>query len=270
MIHTSGDTLEEVENLLQQDVNCIFKWLNQNKLTINARKSFSMVFSSNTNNISTGLSIKIGPDTIECNTTARYLGIYPDASFTWAEHISELCTKLSPKVGLLHKLKSILPAKHVVNVYRTTIQPLIDYCITTWGYAAKKYISKVQHLQNRAARIITGNYSWEINGTELVKQLGWQNIVQRRDYFTAVLVFKALNGIAPDHIQDLFTFARDINLRPTRNTAQNRLYVPKIRKSVYSQSLQYNGAKTWNDLPLTIRNSKTLDTFKRLAKAHFV
>jgi hypothetical protein len=268
-IHCCGSTIEEVERLLQQDVDNITEWFRRNRLTVNSTKSFSMIFSSNKTVNNTGLRITIASNPIACKPSARYLGIYPDSNFSWIDHISELCKNVSPKVALLSKLKSLLPIEHVEQVYTSTIQPLIDYCITSWGFAAKKHVNKVQRLQNRAARIITGNFSWETRGIDLVEQLGWQSVVQRRDYFTAVLVFKALNGIAPVYIQDLFTFCHDINIRSTRNTAGNNLYVPQINKCVFGQSLQYNGARIWNELPDNVKNANTLSAFKRLSKLCF-
>ncbi len=53
-------------------------------------------------------------------------------------------------------------------IYKTVIQPHIDYCITVWGYVPDIYLDKVQRIQNRK-RIITGNYDWYIRGTDFVR-----------------------------------------------------------------------------------------------------
>ncbi len=110
----------------------------------------------------------------------------------------------------------------------------------------------------------------DVRGVDLVSELGWQNVAQRRDYFTAVLVFKALHGLAPVYIQDLFSYTGDLNPRSTRGAAGNNLYVPKINKCVFSQSLAYNGAKIWNSLPCCVKGANTLEAFKSLAKKHFL
>ena len=68
-------------------------------------------------------------------------------------------------------------------------------------------------MQNRAARLITNNFDFNTRGIDIVRDLGWLNITQRRDYFTALLVFKSLSGNLPDHILDNFTFKRDIPIR---------------------------------------------------------
>ena len=40
-------------------------------------------------------------------------------------------------------------------------------------------------MQNRAARLITNNFDFNTREIDIVRDLGWLNITQRRDYFTA-------------------------------------------------------------------------------------
>ena len=46
-----------------------------------------------------------------------------------------------------------------MNIYQGIIQPRFDYAITIYGFTSKHNLSKVQRFQNRAARIITGEYT---------------------------------------------------------------------------------------------------------------
>ena len=71
--------------------------------------------------------------------------------------------------------------------------------------------NKVQRLQNRAARILTGNYDYvNKRGIDLVKTLGLMNISQRRDYFMIMLMFKSIHGLVPNYLCDEITMQRDI------------------------------------------------------------
>jgi hypothetical protein len=151
----------------------------------------------------------------------------------------------------------------------TTIQSHIDYCLTVWGFTSNVNLDTVQRLQNRAARLITGNYDYNVRGLTLVKELGWLNIRERRDYLTALLVYKSLNGISPDYLLDLFTYVRDISVYQTRSAVTSRLYVPKANKSIFLQSLQINGPTVWNSLPVNLHSCTSLDSFKYNLKKHF-
>ena len=66
-----------------------------------------------------------------------------------------------------------------------------------WGFTSKYYLYKVQRLQNRAARIITGDFDYvHVRGIDIVKNLKWMNVIQRRDYFIALSVFKCVHSPA--------------------------------------------------------------------------
>ena len=91
-----------------------------------------------------------------------------------------------------------------------TVHSHIDYCLTVWGFTSSHNLHLIQEMQNRVARLITNNFDFNTRGIDIVRDLGWLNITQRRDYFTALLVFKSLSGNLPDHILVNFTFKRDI------------------------------------------------------------
>ena len=64
-------------------------------------------------------------------------------------------------------------------IYTSIIQPKIDYAISIWGYTTAHNINKVQRLQNRAARILTGNFDYvNTRGIDLVKTLGLMNVTR--------------------------------------------------------------------------------------------
>ena len=85
---------------------------------------------------------------------------------------------ISPKVGLIRKLKHIVPQYCLIKYYMATVQSQIDYCLSVWEYSSDANCKILQRLQNRAARIISDNFDWNV-----------------RDYFTAITVYKSLAGL---------------------------------------------------------------------------
>ena len=194
------------------------------------------------------------------------LGSFIDSKLNWREHVFNVKKKKSPKVGLIRKLKHIVPQDCLIKYYMATVQSQIDYCLSVWGYSSDANCKILQRLQNRAARIISDNFDWNVRGIDIVKYLGWINVCQRRDYFTAITVYKSLAGLQPSYITDLFTLSRDIATRKTRSCCTNKLFLPKANKSSFKCSLQYAGATIWNNLPDIIRNIDTLNVFKHTLK----
>ena len=98
------------------------------------------------------------------------------------ENTHHLVSKISNKIGILHRLRQVLPQKALNQIYLTSIQPLFDYCITVWGPSSKTNVNTIQRLQNRCARAVTGDFSFETSVSYLIKSLGWMTIQERLHY----------------------------------------------------------------------------------------
>ena len=76
----------------------------------------------------------------------------------------------------------------LIMVYTTIIQPHIDYCLTVWGYAPKYQIQRVQRLQNKIFRLITGDYSYDTSPKDILQNFNIPDVLQRHDYFNGIQV----------------------------------------------------------------------------------
>ena len=86
-----------------------------------------------------------------------------------------------------------------------------------WGFTSNYNLSKVQRLKNRTARIITGDFDYfHVRDIDIVKNLKWMNVIQRRDYFVALSMFKYIHGMSPSYLSDCITMYNDIAVRDTR------------------------------------------------------
>ena len=107
-----------------------------------------------------------------------------------------------------------------------------------------------QRLQNAVARIVTGNYDYvNVRGEELVRELKWQTIKERRIFHTATLMFKCVNGLAPNYLCDQINLLSDISGYNTRYAANYNLHVPFPSKEIFKRSFLYDGATIFNSLP---------------------
>ena len=80
-----------------------------------------------------------------------------DKGLTWESHVSAIISKVSKVIGILRRLKSLLPLSALVLIYNSLMQPHFDYCSVIWDNLAGDLGQKLQRMQNRAARIITGS-----------------------------------------------------------------------------------------------------------------
>ena len=58
--------------------------------------------------------------------------------------------KLSKVIGVLNRLKDILPLRILVNLYNSMILPYFNYCIIVWGNCASYLRQKLFLLQKKS------------------------------------------------------------------------------------------------------------------------
>ena len=154
-------------------------------------------------------------------------------------------------------------------IYSSIIQPKFDYAITIWGYTCDNNLHKIQRLQNRAARIVTGNFDYvTTRGTELVKRLKWMCVTQRRDYFMSILMYKSIHGMAPAYFCNEITLHSEIAERTTRSVNDNNVFVPYAHLDSFKNYFAHRGPIMWNSLPDYIKTCGTLHSFKAKMKLY--
>ena len=100
----------------------------------------------------------------------------------------------------------------------------------------------------------------------LLAQLGWQSIDQRRDYFTACLMYKTLNNSVPVHISNEVSLATEIHDVQTRSAHHGNIYIPKPNIESFKKSLSFHGPIIWNALPAEMKTAEDFQKFKYLYK----
>ena len=127
-------------------------------------------------------------------------------------------------------------------------------------------IQKLQRLQNAAARLITRTKKFD-HITPVLNNLHWLPIEHRVIFKLLLFTYKARHGLAPDYLANLLTFYKPV--RTLRSSRSINLFVPRSRTSTYGdRSFACVSPRLWNKLPVFIRHSETLDSFKTRLKTH--
>ena len=120
------------------------------------------------------------------------------------------------------------------------------------------------HAQNSAARIVSRSRKSE-HITPILKELHWLPVHLRIKYKILLLTYKALNNIAPAYISDLIHLK--VSPRVLRSNEQMLLHVPRSKQKTYGdRAFSHTAPLTWNTIPLEVRQSPSLDSFKKNIK----
>ena len=100
--------VHNLEFLINEELVKINDWLNINKLSLNVVKSKFMIFQKNNIQI---LNVKIDNNIINIDQVKEFsfLGLIIDTNLNWKKHAEQISNASSKKIGILNKLKHILP-----------------------------------------------------------------------------------------------------------------------------------------------------------------
>ena len=156
----------------------------------------------------------------------KLLGVVIDQGLPWNDQVKSVCNTISSNLALFRRIISYLLFYTRKLFYQNFIQAYLDYCSVACGSSSK--ISSLLKLQKRAVRLIYNLPAREHSGP-LFKKLKWLPVQQRTNFKTAIVVYKALNGLAPKYMTDLFTHQNQIKQRLTRISSHNNVYMPILK-----------------------------------------
>ena len=84
----------------------------------------------------------------------KLLGVFIDEKLNFAGHITELCTRANQKVGMLLRLRNLIPCNANLMLYKTSILPYLTYCHLVWKFYKSSDSRKIERIQERALRAV--------------------------------------------------------------------------------------------------------------------
>jgi len=152
------------------------------------------------------------------------------------EKMEKVTEKVMENHGIFCYLKSTNPVYHVL------LMPHFDYCCdSAWGDLNKGLSNKLQQIQDRVARIITGA-SYEIRLKDILHSLGRKTLAKCRDLTVATLMYKCVNNMAPNYLKELFKNVYDVPSYNLRGSSHN-LFLPRVNIEYGKNSFSFRGEK---------------------------
>ena len=162
----------------------ISSWYKVNRLKINIDKTKVMLIGSKSQLKSLNVNdfiLSYDDTPLELVENAKYLGMFINCDISWDFYVRRLCQSTYYHISLLRRLRHIFPMNLLLQMYKSYIQPRLDYGITLYGCSTQKNIDLVQRVQNHAARLIMNNFDYiNCRGIYLVKRLDLYTIRERR------------------------------------------------------------------------------------------
>lgn len=152
--------------------------------------------------------------------------------------------------SILKVLKQFLPLlqlSHRKKVVQALIGSRLDYVNVLYLGLPEYLLSRLQVVQNAAARAILGLDPRTRVSSHLIS-LHWLPIRKRIQFKALVLAFKALHHLGAPYLEKRINFYYPS--RALRSASQALVCTPVVRHTrIGGRSFQFQAAKLWNNLP---------------------
>ena len=138
----------ELESDLRDTVDWGRKWL----VDFNAGKTQLVLFDRFKN---TGaIDVKMNGSVLEKKTSFKMLGLTFSSDLDWGSYIVSIAKTASKKIGALIRSMKFLSPEVALYLYKSTIQPCMEYCCHVWAGAPSCYLELLDKLQKRICRTV--------------------------------------------------------------------------------------------------------------------
>ena len=251
---------------LEHCISDVLTFFSDNKLVCNPTKTEVIHLYSRFSNLTPIPGINISHHLVPTSETVCSLGATIDKHLTMSKHINKICGSASLAIRNIGRVRKYLDQHSTERLVHAFVTSRLDYCNSLlYGLPAKE-ISKLQRLQNSAARLVTRSKIRE-HITPILQELHWLPVKYRITFKLLLITFKILNNCAPGYLTILLESYNPS--RTLRSASQNQLVVPRSSTTTYGdRAFSIAAPKLWNSLPVNLRETISIHFFKSKVKTH--
>ena len=264
----SGITIADIEVLFNAELITLNEWFQANLLSLNVKKTSCIIFSNREN---LKINIMLASTVIDVIQDTKFLGIIISQNLKWNKHIDIVLNKSSKNIGIIAKVRHLLPIALTRALYSTLVEPYITYCNIIWSQPEPTVkLDKVFKIQKKYCRLITFS-GFITHSKPLFKQLSILNVYQIYKHQLGIFMYKNLNFLIPP-ITDSFTsnFILNSNVHQHFTRQHHQLHQVYCRTKLRKMTVVIQGLTFWNKLPSVLRESPSLGVFRKKLKLHLL
>ena len=236
--YTTGNSMEEVIQKLENAAKTLFQWFSENQMKANPDKCH---FLCNSNN---EVSLTIETQKIKNSKFEKLLGIKLDSKLNFNSHIHDICQKAGQKLNAISRVTPYMDFAKRRLLVNAFFYSQFNYCQLVWMCHNRTNNNKINRLHERCLRLIYNDKKSYFK--DLLEKDGSVSIHHRNLRTLAVELFKVFKGLSPVIFAETF---------PVRQQSQynmrNYSYFAMPRAKTVNhglESLTYLGSKLWDNI----------------------
>ena len=250
---------QQDREIMQSDLNKIYKWAEDNRMMFNANKFEQMNYGK-----TEGEEYEYrGPsqERIVKKSEVKDLGVVINNMITCSDQINVVISKCRAKIGMIFRHFNTRNAEHMLMLYKTYIRSQIEYCNIVWYPHYQKDIAKIESIQRSYTARIEGME--DMNYWERLKKLNLYSLERRRERYMIIQAWKQIEGLSENIMK----------LKLSGRSTRGRIIIPrtipgrlsKANRTIIHHSPAAIMQRLFNTMPLHIRDltGVSLITFKK-------
>ena len=187
-----------------------------------------------------------------------FLGVHLSKDLPWNTHVNNITSTAYKTLGFVKRNVNTTNQSVRELAYKTLVRPQLEYASNVWSPSTKVNIDKIEMTQRRAAHWVKSNYSSYDSVTEMLHDLGWRSLEQRRHDARLIMFYKIVYGLVAiqlpsyfEHPMKITRYMHSLSYRQIHTAANYCQY------SFFPMSIVL-----WNRLPEDVVLLSDLDSFK--------
>ena len=152
----TGKSMAEIDEQLTELSVALVKWVNCNGLALNLSKTNYMIFARQ--KVQNTINLYIAGTLIQRKSEAKFLGVIVDEKLSWSQHVKCIKAKMSRYVGIMYKIRHVLPTQARLQIFHSFVQSHLNFCSLVWGFSTKANIESLFASQKKGMRAAMSGY----------------------------------------------------------------------------------------------------------------
>ena len=180
--------------ILQEDLKNLELWAKEWGMQFNAKKCYVLSISRKSS-----YYYQLNDTILQDVKSNPYLGLNISSDLKWSNHVNSVCEKASSTLGFIKRNLKHCPETTRHMAYVSLVRSVLEYGATIWDPYLQCDINRLEKVQRRAARFITGDYTSRTPGcmTNMLESLNLSPLAQRRKELRLTFLFKISERLVP-------------------------------------------------------------------------
>ena len=243
-------------------------WLIDNKLSLHLGKTECILFGPRRKlKDFKDFSICCKNHVIQSTDHVKYLGAYIDNLLSGDYIVDTIVQKVNGRLKFLYRQAKFLDLSCKMSLCSALIQCHLDYACSAWYSGLSKCMKqRLQVCQNKMVRFILNFSPRQTVNYSVLNSLNMLSVEDRVKQLKLNHVFNIFHQKAPSYLQENFILnTARVNGRQTRSCTNLNFNIPRV-KTCQSTTFYFSAIKDWNELPLSVKETKSKDVFKTNVK----